>query len=146
MSQPSDVETILRAIIAGKSATDEERAEALEYLDSVMFPDINPGIHPNVKTFRVQGVTTDGDYDAQVGVVYVGDDSNNALVVHVHVSPNDGAVVVQLDTDDDRRHVRVNLHEGVLFDGRPGHPDHRIAQAQEAVRVVQENLDYLARH
>lgn len=39
--------------------------------------------------------------------------------VSVFRSPNDGALVVQIDTESDGDRVRVNLNEGVLWDGDP---------------------------
>lgn len=45
-----------------------------------------------------------------------------AIELDAYVSAHDGAIVVHIDTAIDARHLRVNVNDGVVFDGDPESP------------------------
>lgn len=58
---------------------------------------------------------------------------------------NDGARVVQIDTDLDVGRVRVNLNDGVIYDGNPeedGYAVQALVDIADAMPDEGEDLDY----
>lgn len=65
--------------------------------------------------------------------------------VTIYRSPQDGALVVEIDTQVEAGRVRVNLNDGVLFDADPEVESSLFTMMNNAgVNVTEENLSQIA--